>query len=92
MKQIILMSFNSVNEGLNFMNTFQYPCAFTINRDWYVWYDKDGNKLENIEEQLLSNIMLSHPEPYMYCLTNNFVDNEYCYDGSFVFTTKPTTL
>ena len=55
-------------------------------------WDKDGNKLENIEEQLLSNIMLSQPEPYMYCLTNNFVDNKYCYDGSFVFTTKPTTL
>ena len=53
MKQIILMSFNSVNEGLNFMNNFQYPSAFTINRDWYVWYDKNGNKLENIDERYL---------------------------------------
>jgi hypothetical protein len=88
MKQIILMSFNSVNEGLNFMNNFQYPSAFTINRDWYVWYDKNGNKLENIDEQRLANIMLSHPEPYMYCLTDNFVDNGYCYDGNFVFVTR----
>lgn len=88
MKQIILMSFNSVNEGINFMNNFQYPSVFTINRDWYVWYDKNGNKLENIDEQRLANIMLSHPEPYMYCLTDNFVDNEYCYDGNFVFVTR----
>ena len=88
MKQIILMSFNSVNEGLNFMNNFQYPSAFTINRDWYVWYDKNGNKLENIDEQRLANIKLPHPEPYIYCLTDNFVDNEYCYDGNFVFVTR----
>lgn len=88
MKQIILMSFNSVNEGINFMNNFQYPSVFTINRDWYVWYDKNGNKLENIDEQRLANIMLSHPEPYMYCLTDNFVDDEYCYDGNFVFVTR----
>jgi hypothetical protein len=88
MKQIILMSFSSVNGGLNFMNNFQYPCAFTVNRDWSVWYDKNGNKLENMEEQLLSNIMLPQPEPYMYCLTDNWVNDEYCYDGNYIFITR----
>lgn len=91
MKQIILMSFNSVNEGLNFMNNFQYPCAFTINRDWSVWYDKTGNMMENILEQRFSNIMLLNPEPFIYCISDssNWVDNEYCYDGTFIFITRP---
>lgn len=83
------MSFNSVNEGINFMNNFQYPCAFTIKRSWDKWYDKNGNILENIEEQKFSNLMLPTPEPYIYCLTNDFIDNEYCYDGNYIFITRP---
>jgi hypothetical protein len=88
MKQIILMSFNSITEGLNFMSTFQYPCAFTVNRNWDRWYNQNGVLLENIPEQKYSNIMLPNPEPFMYCLVDNWVNNEYCYDGSFVFVTR----
>ncbi len=85
MKQIVLMSFNSILEGLNFMNSFSYPCAFTINRNWDNWYDKSGNLLSNIDEQRLNNIMLANPDSNILCLESNWVNNEYCYDGDFIF-------
>ena len=90
MKQIILMSFSSVSEALNFMNTFQYPCVFTINRNWDMWYDKNGNILENILEQKYPNIMLSNPDSSIICIvdSNQWVNNEYCYDGDFIFITR----
>ena len=88
MKQIVLMSFNSIQEGINFMNNFQYPCSFTVKRSWDKWYDKNGSILENIEEQKLPNLMLPNPEPYIHCLTTDFVDNEYCYDGDYIFITR----
>ena len=85
MKQIILMSFNSILEGINFMSSFSYPCVFTINRNWDVWYDKNGNILSNIDEQRYNNIMLPNPDSNILCLESNWVNNEYCYDGYFIF-------
>jgi hypothetical protein len=32
--------------------------------------------------------MLPSPKPFMYCLIDNWVNSEYCYDGNFVFVTR----
>jgi hypothetical protein len=90
MKQIILFSFDNLNEGNSFMNTFQYPCIFTVNRNWDVWYDKNGNILTDIPEIKYNNIMLNQPNENIVCITDelNFINDEYCYDGDFIFITR----
>ena len=46
---------------------------------------KDGNILSNIDEQRYNNIMLPNPDSNIICLESNWIDNEYCYDGNFIF-------
>jgi len=58
--------------------------------DYDVWYDKDGNKLEGLPEQKYSNMMLPTPLENINSITdpNLWVDDEYCYDGTYIFITR----
>jgi len=91
MKQIILMSFNDVTDGVAHMSSSNYPCAFTVNKNWDNWYDATGSILQGIPEQTGSNLMLPDIKYNIHCISDsaNWVDNEYCYDGTFIFITRP---
>jgi len=35
MKLVVLPKFNSIQDGVSFMETFKYPCAFLVNENTY---------------------------------------------------------
>ncbi len=92
MKHIVLLNFNSIEDGINFMSSYQYPSHFTINNNWKKWYNKDGVLIENIEDQNLNNIIFKTTSDERFnsiiglnepCLNGNF-----CYDGNFIYLQK----
>jgi hypothetical protein len=90
MKYIILKSFQSLQAGINYMTSYEYPSAFVVSSDTDKWYDKNGVEISQTHENYSYTKIIMRPDTYVYCITNvnDFVHREFCYDGNFMFFTK----
>ena len=82
MRKYIVIRFSSVEEGINFMSTYEYSSSFIVDS---IIYDKNGNtvEFENILELVLSDIR------NVILFKDEIFESEICYDGDNLFIDKP---
>lgn len=81
MRKYIVIRFDDVNEGTEYMHSYDYPSAFVVGSSLY---DKVGN-LTTFEHYLELNI-----EDIRNVITDeiNFMESYICYDGNNLFFDK----
>lgn len=92
MRKYIVIRFNNVVDGVNFMLTYEYPCSFIVDPILNRIYDKNGNLIEEYQlfEPNISNYVEMLPVDIRNVITdpNLFIESEICYDGNNLFIDK----
>lgn len=78
-KKYIVVRFDSVQEGIDFMSSYEYSSAFIVID---TIYDKSG--LETTYEYVIELLI----EDIRNVITDNFIESEICYDGNNLFIDK----
>lgn len=80
-KKYLVIRFDSIIEGINFMLTYDYPSSFIVGD---VIYDKNGNSI------LLDDFVEINVLDIRNVITDNslFIESEMCYDGDNLFLQK----
>lgn len=79
-KKYIVIRFNSIQEGIDFMSSYEFSSSFIVGD---TTYDKNG--LETTYEYVLEFKV----EDVRNVITDtNFIESEICYDGNNLFIEK----
>ena len=77
----IVIRFKSIQEGIDFMSSYDYPSSFIVGNSIY---DRYGSEIfhENILEMLSKDIrnVLTNPD--------YFIESKICYNGDYLFIDK----
>lgn len=78
-KKYIVIRFDSLQDGIDFMSSYEYSSAFIVGD---TIYDKSG--LEATYEHFIELLI----EDIRNVITDNFIESEICYDGDNLFIDK----
>jgi len=80
-KKYIVIRFNSIQEGVDFMSSYEYSSSFIVVD---TIYDKNGleTTYDNVVEFLIEDIRNVITDP------NQFIESVICYDGDNLFFEK----
>jgi hypothetical protein len=79
-KKYIVIRFNSIQEGIDFMSSYEFSSSFIVGD---TTYDKNG--LETTYEYLLD---LKVEDVRNVITDTNFIESQICYDGNNLFIEK----
>lgn len=80
-KKYIVIRFNSIQEGIDFMSSYEFSSSFIVGD---TTYDKNG--LETTYEYVLE--IKVEDVRNVITDTNHFIESEICYDGNNLFIEK----
>jgi len=80
-KKYIVIRFNTLREGINFMSSYEYSSSFIVVD---TIYDKNGSETtyDNVVELKIEDIRNVVTD------TNQFIESVICYDGNNLFFEK----
>lgn len=80
-KKYIVMRFESLQDGIDFMSSYEYPCDFIVGD---TIYNKNG--LESTYEYTIELTLLDIRN--VITSSDQFIESEICYDGDSLFFEK----
>lgn len=84
-KNIFIPSFNSLEDGINFMEQTEYKTLFSVGINWEKWYNINGEEILNIPQQKEIVIISSQLPNDIIIKDSDYQDNKWYYDGDFIF-------